>query len=294
LYYWAEKIPNSLDKIIKMSADQSPRVRLEAIIALSHFKDSKSVNALLAASEMPTDDYINYSLNESFRHLRPVWVEMFSNDKQFLANDPKKANLLLNSVATKRESLYIGFVAEDPTAGKYSEPKLTAEEFEKMKSAVAVQRFMDENKELLADDKPKDEPKPENKEPQKEKLKATHILKTLPGKMAFDIEVLEVKAGEEMILEFDNNDQMPHNVVFAKPGSREKVGKAADAMSVEPDAYEKSFIPNIPEVLFATPLVQAGQSYQIKVTAPKAKGDYPFVCTFPGHWQIMHGIMRVQ
>lgn len=294
LYYWAEKIPNSLDKIIKMSADQSPRVRLEAIIALSHFNDPKSVNALLAATEMPTDDYINYSLNESFRHLRPVWVEMFSNDKQFLANDPKKANLLLNSVATKRESLYIGFVAEDPTAGKYSEPKLTAEEFEKMKSAVAVQRFMDENKELLAGDKPKDEPKPENKEPQKEKLKATHILKTLPGKMAFDIEVLEVKAGEEMILEFDNNDQMPHNVVFAKPGSREKVGKAADAMSVEPDAYEKSFIPNIPEVLFATPLVQAGQSYQIKVTAPKAKGDYPFVCTFPGHWQIMHGIMRVQ
>src|SRR5690606_11240942 len=98
----------------------------------------------------------------------------------------------------------------------------------------------------------------------------------------------------EVILEFDNNDQMPHNVVFATPGNRDKVGKAADAMSVEPDAYEKSFIPDIPEVLFATPLVQAGQSFQIKFIAPKQKGDYPFVCTLPGHWQIMHGIMEVR
>jgi len=294
LFYWADRIPKSLDQLIKMSTDSSQRVRLEAIIALSHFKDPKSVNALLAASELATDDYINYSLNESFRHLRPVWVNMFTKDSQYLANDPKKANLLLGSVATKRESLYIGFVAEDPTVAKYSEPKLTVEEFDQMKSSVAVKKFLDEHKDLLAGDKPKEEAKPKSPDPEKDKLKATHVLKTLPGKMAFDLEVLNVKAAEEVLLEFDNNDQMPHNIVFTKPGARDKVGKAADAMSVKPDAYEKSFIPEIPEVLFATPLVQAGKSYQLKFVAPKEKGDYPFVCTFPGHWQIMHGVMRVK
>ena len=112
--------------------------------------------------------------------------------------------------------------------------------------------------------------------------------------MAYDKEILEVSAGENIILEFDNNDQMPHNIVFTKPGSQKKVGQAADNMSVEPDAYEKNFIPDIPEVLFASPLVQAGQSYQMQFVAPKEKGEYPFICTFPGHWQIMHGIMLVK
>lgn len=294
LYYWADRIPNALDRLIKMSTDSEQRVRLEAVIALSHFKDPKAVKALLDVTDMPTDDYINYALNESFRHLRPVWVNMFKTDKNFLANEPKKAELLLNSVATKRESIYIGFVAEDPTAAKYSEPKLSKEEFNQMKGAAAVSRYLEQHKELLEEPQANPEPKQEAVNEKEASSKATHIIKTLPGKMAYDKEILEVSAGENIILEFDNNDQMPHNIVFTKPGAQQKVGQAADNMSVEPDAYEKNFIPNIPEVLFASPLVQAGQSYQMQFVAPKEKGEYPFICTFPGHWQIMHGIMLVK
>ncbi|MGG5905635.1 hypothetical protein, partial [Sphingobacterium daejeonense] len=55
-----------------------------------------------------------------------------------MANDHKKANLLLNSVATKRESLYIGFVAEDPTAGKNLVPKMPPALFLKNKSALSL------------------------------------------------------------------------------------------------------------------------------------------------------------
>lgn len=293
LFYWRDRIPNTLDQLIGMSTDSSQRVRLEAIIALSHFKDPKAVDALLATAELPTDDYINYALNESFRHLRTVWVDMFTKDNQYLASDEKKANLLLGSVATKRESLYIGFVAEDPTSAKYSEPQLTTEEFEQMSESVAVQKFLVQHKDLLSKGE-QTTSQPEKPTEQKDTDNATHKLKTLPGKMAFDLETLTVKAGEQVRLQFDNNDQMPHNIVFATPGSKEKVGKAADAMSVLADAYEKNFIPDIPEVLFATPLVPAGERYQLKFVAPKTKGDYPFICTFPGHWQIMHGVMQVR
>lgn len=52
---------------------------------------------------------------------------------------------------------------------------------------------------------------------------------------------------------------MAHNVVIVKPGAQQKVGKAADAMSVLKDGYEKNFVPDIPEVLFYTPLVQADE-----------------------------------
>jgi uncharacterized protein len=27
--------------------------------------------------------------------------------------------------------------------------------------------------------------------------------------------------------------------------------------------------------------------------APKQAGDYPYICTFPGHWRVMQGMMKV-
>uniref|UniRef100_UPI0033420C5C plastocyanin/azurin family copper-binding protein n=1 Tax=Parapedobacter pyrenivorans TaxID=1305674 RepID=UPI0033420C5C len=119
-------------------------------------------------------------------------------------------------------------------------------------------------------------------------------LKALPGKMAFDQEVLTVSAGKSVSLLFDNSDQMPHNIVVVKPGNTEKVGTAADGMASLADGYEKQFVPDMPEVLFATPLVNAGETYQLDFAAPDAPGDYPFICTFPGHWRIMQGILKVQ
>ncbi len=29
-------------------------------------------------------------------------------------------------------------------------------------------------------------------------------------------------------------------------------------------------------------------------TAPKEPGEYPYVCTFPGHWRLMKGVMTVE
>ncbi|MGH2622139.1 MAG: DUF7133 domain-containing protein, partial [Sphingobacterium sp.] len=293
LFYWRDRISNALLYLIDQSKDSSERVRLEAIIALSYFKDPKAVDALLATADMPMDDYIKYALNESFRHMRPIWINMFSQNKNYLANDDKKANLLLGSVFTKRESLYIGFIAEDPTASKYSEPALSSEELNQMKANIAVQKFLAHHKEI-GKEVETEEPQADKPTSLPESSDVTHIIKTLPGKMAFDLTELPVKAGQQVHLLFENNDQMPHNIVFTKPGSKDKVGKAADAMSVLADAYEKNFIPAIPEVLSASPLVGAGESYILKFVAPKTTGDYPFICTFPGHWQIMHGIMQVR
>ena len=42
-----------------------------------------------------------------------------------------------------------------------------------------------------------------------------------------------------------------------------------------------------------TTVVQPGESDTIFFTVPSAPGDYDFVCTFPGHAQIMTGILRV-
>lgn len=119
-------------------------------------------------------------------------------------------------------------------------------------------------------------------------------IEVVPDLMKYDTDTFTVKAGEQILLELDNLDGMQHNLLIATPGSLQKVGEAADAMLRDPKAAEKHYVPEIPEVLFSTEMVDPGEVYSLKFTAPKTPGNYPFVCTFPGHWRMMNGIMVVE
>ncbi|GGB97761.1 PVC-type heme-binding CxxCH protein [Dyadobacter sediminis] len=118
-------------------------------------------------------------------------------------------------------------------------------------------------------------------------------LVAVEAKMAFDKKVLTVPAGRAVTLVFENPDLMPHNVVIVRPGTTGKVGEAADAMASLKDGFEKNFVPSTPDVLFATPLVNSGKSFRLEFKAPARPGDYPFICSFPGHWRVMQGILTV-
>jgi azurin len=64
-------------------------------------------------------------------------------------------------------------------------------------------------------------------------------------------------------------------------------------MMKDKNGLEKNYVPSLPEVLFSTSLVNPGQTYKLTFKAPAAIGDYPYVCTFPGHWTLMNGVMKV-
>lgn len=119
------------------------------------------------------------------------------------------------------------------------------------------------------------------------------VIKAVKDIMQYDKRSITVKAGRQITLIMENPDAMPHNLVIIKPGTTEIVGKAADAMLQASSAAEKDYVPEVSEVLFHTKLVNPGQSYTLKFQAPKEKGEYPFICTFPGHWRGMNGIMKV-
>jgi len=120
------------------------------------------------------------------------------------------------------------------------------------------------------------------------------LMEVVPDLMKFELDTFSVQAGQTIVLELDNLDGMQHNLLIGKPGSLKKIGAAADAMLSDPKASEKHYVPEIPEVLFATPLVDPVDIYSLEFTAPKEPGMYPFVCTFPGHWRMMSGIMIVE
>lgn len=118
-------------------------------------------------------------------------------------------------------------------------------------------------------------------------------LKVVKDIMQYDRKKFSVKAGQKITIRLENPDGMQHNLLIIKPGTLQKVGAAADAMVRDPKASQMQYVPKVPEVLYATKLISPGETAVLKFTAPKTAGEYPFVCTFPGHWRGMNGIMQV-
>ncbi len=114
--------------------------------------------------------------------------------------------------------------------------------------------------------------------------------------LAYDTKEFTVKAGAKVKLTFNNvhpTVPQPHNVVIGSAGSKDKLMGLAMQMATAPDGMAKGFIPEAPEILFHTKLLQPNQTETIEFTAPAA-GDYPYLCTFPGHAVLMNGVMKVQ
>jgi azurin len=123
------------------------------------------------------------------------------------------------------------------------------------------------------------------------------IVITGNDQMRFDKTEFTVPAGSEVTIEFRNIGRMPkeamgHNLVVLTKDTN--VTTFANAAMRHP---QNEYVP--PEmqdsVIAATRVLGPGESQTITFTAPTETGDYPFVCSFPGHTPAgMRGIMKVQ
>ncbi|MDP4625010.1 MAG: plastocyanin/azurin family copper-binding protein [Akkermansiaceae bacterium] len=115
--------------------------------------------------------------------------------------------------------------------------------------------------------------------------------------MQFNIKAFEVTEGDKVKISFKHIGQLPvvamgHNVVIVKPGTElpmfsMKCGTAKDNSYIPEDAESKALI------VAHTKLLGGGESDTITFTAPAA-GEYPYLCSFPGHFAIMQGVMTVK
>lgn len=119
-------------------------------------------------------------------------------------------------------------------------------------------------------------------------------VQAVPNQMQFAPRELRAQAGKPVRIVFENPDSMPHNFVLVAPGAEEDVGLLADQMAGDPASLAKHFVPASPKVLHATPLVNPAGRAELTFTAPAQPGRYPYLCTFPGHWRIMRGVLVVE
>ncbi|MFN0127993.1 MAG: plastocyanin/azurin family copper-binding protein [Verrucomicrobiales bacterium] len=127
------------------------------------------------------------------------------------------------------------------------------------------------------------------------------IIGVVPAVMQYDKKAFTVKAGDKVRILFINKAcPLQHNLIIVKPGTDAKFGTAADKMIVaDPTAaMAKLYIPDDAEskaaiVAAGKKLIGPGQNEEIAFTAPADPGEYPYLCTFPGHRFLMKGVMTV-
>ncbi len=118
-------------------------------------------------------------------------------------------------------------------------------------------------------------------------------LQALPA-LKFDQTEILCRAGERLSLTLDNRDDMPHNWVLIAGGATGRIGALADEMVPSPDAFSRHYVPDSPDLLCHTRIVEARRRSTIHFNAPRQPGRYPYLCTLPGHWAVMRGVLIVE
>ncbi len=113
--------------------------------------------------------------------------------------------------------------------------------------------------------------------------------------MKYDVEEFEVKAGQKVKLTLTNVGILPkaamgHNFVLLKAGT-DVTTFAVEAMKFP----KKEYLPDSMKdaIIAHTKQLGPGESDTIEFTVPDP-GTYDYICTFPGHYALMKGVMTVK
>lgn len=117
-------------------------------------------------------------------------------------------------------------------------------------------------------------------------------IRTMTAQMRYDLESFTVRPGASVRLEFENGDDLPHNLVFCQPGT-DTAAMALKQMEKPEEALQRNWLPDDPRIWLHSAMLNPHQSEELRFTAPAKPGDYPYVCTFPGHALTMRGVMKV-
>jgi azurin len=114
---------------------------------------------------------------------------------------------------------------------------------------------------------------------------------SVANSMTFDKTTLTVPTGAEVHLVLKNNATamtLPHNWVLVKPGTEASVALRGVKLD------QAGFVDvNDHNVLAHTSQAKpGGDSAEVTFTAPEA-GTYPYICTTPGHYLTMKGVLTV-
>lgn len=119
------------------------------------------------------------------------------------------------------------------------------------------------------------------------------LINAVPGKLSFDQTRFHVFPGEKINLTLANPDELAHNLVICAPQHDSEMRVAEAALKLGAEGEAKGWLPEHEFIRHATRMLKPHESQTITFTAPEGINRYPFVCTYPGHAQVMRGEMVI-
>ena len=115
------------------------------------------------------------------------------------------------------------------------------------------------------------------------------VIEPVGNELKFKQTEFTVAPGQTVRLIFKNTSTvMPHNVVVLNTDSPAVVNRVGTAAISDPD-----YVPDDPAILAYTKVAQPGETVEVTFKAPNKPGRYRYICTFPGHYTLMQGVMVV-
>jgi putative heme-binding domain-containing protein len=124
LALWAPRIPDALKLLEAQVADESPRVRLEAVRALKEIPDPRSIEIACRVLDKPMDRFLDHALWLVSNDLRASWLPPFQAGKLTFGGNKAHEEFALKSV---KSPLALKALADQVKAGWQSmETRLNA------------------------------------------------------------------------------------------------------------------------------------------------------------------------
>ena len=99
---WRNQVEGALELLRTQANDAHPRVRLEAVRALSFFEDARAAEVSLQVLKYPMDYYLSYTIHETITTLKPFWEPLISSGRVLVENNLKGNRVSTGSPGCRR------------------------------------------------------------------------------------------------------------------------------------------------------------------------------------------------
>ncbi|MEZ6044430.1 MAG: HEAT repeat domain-containing protein [Planctomycetaceae bacterium] len=144
LRYWLPSVPDALARLDRLIQDEFPRVRLEALCALSYIEDPQAIEIATKIVDKPRDKYIDYTFKHTILNTRDSWLPALkAGEITFNGNLNHLQSALSVAETTEATALLLDILKN----GKLDRAKRT-----NLLKVIAQQGTPDEISQLLAHD----------------------------------------------------------------------------------------------------------------------------------------------
>ena len=100
--HWADRLQDPVALLYQQAADDSARVRLEAVVAAARIPSASAMEAAATVVDQPMDEFLNNALTQAVHALKPFWKPALDSGQLTFGNKPARMEFVFQGRWIKR------------------------------------------------------------------------------------------------------------------------------------------------------------------------------------------------